>query len=66
MVHHPDKRICESCRDAIEIEVGTVSRDVLLEVAISMADTLPDHLCDRIELQGEQIIICDCAGHTNA
>lgn len=56
---------CESCINAAFDEVGgTYPTDAIMVLA-SMADLLPDHLCDHGETMGDSDPIpCDCAAHS--
>ena len=53
--------ICDTCLESVAEEFGS---DDMLSVTLliqSMGEDLPDHLCDRVETQGE--IDCGCPGH---
>jgi hypothetical protein len=53
--------ICDTCLESVAEEFGS---DDMLSVHLliqEMGADLPDHLCDRVESNGE--IDCSCPGH---
>ena len=53
--------ICDTCLESVAEEFDS---DDMLSVTVliqTMGEDLPDHLCDRVETNGE--IDCSCPGH---
>ena len=53
--------ICETCLESVAEEFGS---DDMLSITLlidAMGADLPDHLCDRVESNGE--VECSCPGH---
>ena len=53
--------ICDTCLESVAEEFDS---DDMLSVQLLIQERgadLPDHLCDRVECDGE--IVCSCPGH---
>ena len=53
--------ICESCLDSVSEEFGSNDIVAITMLIQSMGEDLPDHLCDKVESNGN--IECGCPGH---
>jgi uncharacterized Zn finger protein len=53
--------ICDTCLESVAEEFGSEDMLAVQLLIQEMGADLPDHLCDRVETDGE--IDCSCPGH---
>ena len=53
--------ICDTCLESVAEEFGSEDMLAVQLLIQEMGADLPDHLCDRVESNGE--LECSCPGH---